>query len=156
MLLHATTPHRAYFGEKDHQQFKVVEKMARDLLFGVEIVGCPTVREADGLAMSSRNAYLSEEEREAAPVLYRSLETAAAMAEGGERDPEKLVRAMRGVCEAQPLVGLEYAAVVDADTLEPLESLDGRAARAIVAARVGATRLIDNIELRSSRDPVGG
>lgn len=149
MLFHATLPHRAYFGEKDYQQHKVVQRMARDLLFGIEIVGCPTVREADGLAMSSRNAYLSGEEREAAPVLFRALNTAAGMAEGGERDAAALARAMRSVLKAQPLVDPEYAVVVDAKTLEPLEALDGRPARAIVAARVGTTRLIDNVGLRS-------
>jgi len=150
MLFNATVPHRVYFGEKDYQQLKVVEGLVRDLLFGAEIVGCPTVREPDGLAMSSRNTYLSEEERSAAPMLFQALRTAAVMAEGGERDPENLVRAVRGVFEAQPLVDLEYAAVVDAETLDPLEALAGRPVRAILAAHVGATRLIDNVELRSS------
>lgn len=147
MLFHAVVPHRAYFGEKDYQQLKIIQKMARELLFGIEIVGCPTVREADGLAMSSRNAYLSGEEREAAAVLYRALEAAAGLARSGERTTAKLVQRMREVCAAEPLVKLQYAAVVEPETLVPLEKLDGRPGRALIAAHVGSTHLIDNLEL---------
>jgi pantoate--beta-alanine ligase len=145
MLVHATVPHRAYFGEKDFQQLKVIEKMARELHMGVEVVGCPTVREADGLAMSSRNASLSSEEREAAAVLHRSMDAGAKLAEGGEREVSAILRRMREVFDGEPDVYLHYVAVVDADTLEPLETLGGRPVRALVAAHVGDVRLIDNI-----------
>jgi len=146
-LLNAATPHRAYFGEKDYQQLKVVEGMVRDLLFGVEIIPCPTVREGDGLAMSSRNARLSTEEREAAASLSRALRAAAALVEGGEREVGKVGAAMRGVLEGNPLVVPRYAVVVDAETLEPLGALGGMPARALVAADVGGTHLIDNAPL---------
>jgi pantoate--beta-alanine ligase len=149
MLLHAVLPHRAYFGEKDYQQLKVVQNMAHDLLFGVEIVGCPTVRENDGLAMSSRNAYLSEEEHKAATTLYQALTAAVELARQGERDASVLESKMQGICDTEPLVELQYAAVVNAETLTPLERLDGRPARVIVAGHVGATHLIDNVELPS-------
>jgi pantoate--beta-alanine ligase len=149
MLLHAVLPHRAYFGEKDYQQLKVVQNMAHDLLFGVEIVGCPTVRENDGLAMSSRNAYLSEEEHKAATTLYQALTAAVELARQGERDASVLESKMQGICDTEPLVELQYAAVVNAETLTPLERLDGRPARVIVAGHVGTTHLIDNVELPS-------
>lgn len=149
MLFHAVLPHRAYFGEKDYQQLKVVQNMARGLLFGIEIVGCPTTRESDGLAMSSRNAYLSEEEHEAATKLYQALNAAAELARKGVRDASVLERKMHDVCDTEPLVELQYAAVVDAETLAPLEYLGERPARAIVAAHVGTTHLIDNVELSS-------
>jgi pantoate--beta-alanine ligase len=149
MLLHAVLPHRAYFGEKDYQQLKVIQNMAHDLLFGVEIVGCPTVRESDGLAMSSRNAYLSEEEHEAATTLYQALTAAVELARQGERDASVLESKMQGICDTEPLVETQYAAVVNAETLTPLERLDGRPARAIVAGHVGVTHLIDNVELPS-------
>jgi pantoate--beta-alanine ligase len=149
MLFHAVLPHRAYFGEKDYQQLKVVQNMARSLLFGIEIVGCPTVRESGGLAMSSRNAYLSEEEREAAIKLYQALNAAAELARKGARDARVLARKMHDICDTEPLVELQYAAVVDAETLTPLERLGERPARAIAAAHVGTTHLIDNVELLS-------
>lgn len=154
MLMAATTPHRAYFGEKDYQQLKIIQKMVRDLLIGVEIVGCPTVREKDGLAMSSRNANLSAEEREAASALPRALFTSMDLVGNGERDTATLVRAMQQTCETQPLVSLQYAAVVDSESLSPIESIEGRAARALIAAHVGGTHLIDNMAL--SRDPLAG
>ena len=148
MLLHAVAPHRAYFGEKDYQQLKVIQRTVRDLLFGVEIVPCPTVREPDGLAMSSRNANLSPEEREAAVALSRALRAAGVLAQSGEREAAKLEGAMREVCEAELLVALQYAAVVDAETLAPLRLLDAeRPARALIAAHVGGTHLIDNAPL---------
>jgi pantoate--beta-alanine ligase len=147
MLFNIVRPQRAYFGEKDYQQLKIIERMARDLHFDVEVVACPTVREADGLAVSSRNANLSPEEREAASALSRALRTGVDLARGGERDATSLIRAMRGVCEAQPLVALQYVAVVDPETLSPLGTLDERPARALIAANVGGTHLIDNMEL---------
>ena len=150
MLFHAALPHRAYFGEKDYQQLKVIQKMARELLLGVEVVGCPTVRDPDGLAMSSRNAYLSPEERKAALTIPRALEACARLAREGERSAGALERAMREVCQEEPLVELQYAAVVDPETLRPLEEIEGGPARAIIAASVGGTHLIDNAEVRGS------
>ena len=147
MLFHAVAPHRAYFGEKDYQQLKIIQKMVRDLLFDVEIVPCPTVREGDGLAMSSRNAYLSARERRAATVLSRALNDALGLAKQGERNADKLAEMIREISEAEPLVSLRYAAVVDAETLSPLKSLGDRPARALVAAEVGGTHLIDNVEM---------
>jgi pantoate--beta-alanine ligase len=124
--------------------------MVRDLLFDIEIVPCQTVREPDGLAMSSRNVNLSSEERQAAPVLAQALEKGVALVTSGERDAARLVRAMRDVCETQPLVTLQYVAVVDAETLLPLKSLGKRPARALIAAHVGNTHLIDNMTLPSA------
>ena len=146
-LFNVVAPDRAYFGEKDYQQLKVIEQMVRDLFFDLQIVPGPTVREPDGLAMSSRNARLSPEEREASATLYRALQKGASLAAGGERSAKALVEAMRRACEAYPAVELQYVAVVDAETLEPLPELDGRPARALIAASVGGTHLIDNVAL---------
>jgi pantoate--beta-alanine ligase len=147
ILFNIVRADRAYFGEKDYQQLRVVEQMARDLHCGVEVVGCETVRDADGLALSSRNVYLSPQEREAALCLPRALQKGAAMAQNGARDTAEIAAAMQQICDAQPLVKTQYIAVVDAQTLAPLSQLDERKARALVAARVGNTRLIDNIAL---------
>ena len=147
MLLNIARPHRAYFGEKDYQQLKVIERLVRNLFFGIEIVPCPTVREPDGLAMSSRNVNLSPEERRAATVLQRALSAAANLKQQGESSVADLVAAMREVYDTEPLVSVQYAAVVNADTLAPLNSLEDGPARAIIAARVGETRLIDNTKL---------
>jgi pantoate--beta-alanine ligase len=147
ILFNIVRPQRAYFGEKDYQQFKIIEGMARDLHFDVEIVPCPTIRERDGLAMSSRNAYLSPEERKAATVLSQALNAAVRLTEQGERDAERLAGRIREVCDAEPLISLRYAAVVDAETLSPLKSLGDRPARALIAAHVGCTHLIDNVEM---------
>ncbi len=146
-LFNVVSPDRAYFGEKDFQQLKVIQQMVDDLFFDVEVVPCPTVREPDGLAMSSRNARLSPEEREASAALYRALEEGASLARGGERNPEAVVRAMRQLCDAYPLIELRYATVVDAETLGPIADLDERPARALIAASVGGTHLIDNLAL---------
>ena len=130
-------PCRAYFGEKDWQQLQVVRRMAADLSFPVEVVACPTVRDADGLALSSRNRYLSPDERRAAPVLHRALEAGRALVAAGTADADEVRRAMAAVVDAEPLAHLDYADV------RP----DGPAAvRLLVAARVGTTRLIDNLE----------
>ena len=146
-LFNVVAPSRAYFGEKDYQQLKVIQGMVRDLFFDVEVVPGPTVREPDGLAMSSRNSRLSPQEREASAALYRALREAATLVEGGERSAKALVEAMRRTCEAYPLVELQYVAVVDAETLEPLSELDGRPARALIAASIGGTHLIDTLAL---------
>ncbi len=145
MLFHAVVPHRAYFGEKDYQQLRIIQRMVHNLLFDVEIVPCPTVREPDGLAMSSRNARLSTEEREAAVTLSRALQAGASLVKGGERDAARLERVMREVCGAEPLIALQYAAVVDTETLSPLDSLGERPARFLISAHVGDMHLIDNI-----------
>lgn len=130
-------PCRAYFGEKDHQQLEVVRRMAADLSFPVEVVACPTVREPDGLALSSRNARLSPAERAAAPVLYRALRAGLDLAAAGGRDPAAIGRRMAGIVEAEPLAELDYA-----------EAVDGAGGlRLFVAARIGTTRLIDNLEV---------
>jgi pantoate--beta-alanine ligase len=131
---------RAYFGEKDFQQLAVVRRMASDLSFPVEIVGCPTVRADDGLALSSRNAYLTEAERAAAPVLYRALQAGAEAALAGD-DPEPV---MAAVLAGEPLVEPDYAVVVDAATLQPADNLAGDL-RLLVAARLPSARLIDNL-----------
>ncbi|GMU63860.1 MAG: pantothenate synthetase [Acidobacteriota bacterium] len=140
-------PDVAVFGEKDAQQLAVVRALVRDLHFGIEIVGAPTVREADGLAMSSRNVYLSEAERRAAPVLARALEAARAALAAGERSAAVLVDAIRAVVATEPLVQLEYAAVVGADDFRPRERAEGDVVVPI-AARLGNTRLLDNLHLR--------
>jgi pantoate--beta-alanine ligase len=140
-------PSTAYFGKKDAQQLAVVRRLATDLCLPVEIVGCPLVRERDGLAMSSRNRNLSPAEREAATVIHRGLQSGADVVLGGERDACKLRRVVANVVTTEPLVRLEYAEVVAADTLAPLEELGGEVLVA-VAARVGDVRLIDNMTIR--------
>lgn len=136
----------AYFGEKDYQQLAVVRRMVADLSMPVEVVGCPTSREADGLAMSSRNVYLSDAQRGAAPVLRRSLLTAQAKVADGEDDLGAVTATVTGPIEAEPEAVLDYAALVDADSLEPATAVGG-AQRFLVAARFGATRLLDNIAI---------
>ena len=139
-------PSTAYFGRKDAQQLAVVRRLAADLCLPVEIVGCPLVREPDGLAMSSRNRNLSPAEREAASVIHRGLVAGAELVAGGERDAGKLRRVVANVLTTEDLVRLEYAEVVAADTLAPVEVLEGEVLVA-VAARVGAVRLIDNLSI---------
>jgi pantoate--beta-alanine ligase len=137
-------PSTAYFGRKDAQQLALVRRLAADLCLPVRVVGCPLVREADGLAMSSRNRNLSPAQREAATVIHRGLQTGAEVVAGGERDAGKLRRVVANVLTTEPLVRLEYAEVVAADTMAPLDVLDGEVLVA-VAARVGDVRLIDNM-----------
>ena len=143
-LFNIVGPCRAYFGEKDYQQLAVVRRMVADLSVPVEVVGCPTVREADGLAMSSRNAYLTAAERAAAPVLHRALRAGAARVEAGERDPAVVRQAMAALVDAEALAELDYAAVVDAATLEVPDPLEGTL-RLLIAARFGKARLLDNL-----------
>ena len=138
-------PCRAYFGEKDFQQLVIVRRMTADLSFPVEVVGCPIVREPDGLARSSRNVYLSPDERAAAPVLHRALEAGAAALAAGRRDPEAISALMAGIIGAEPLAELDYAEAVDAATLaRPEGDLTGEV-RLLVAARFGRPRLLDNL-----------
>jgi pantoate--beta-alanine ligase len=143
----------AYFGRKDFQQLAVVRRMADDLRMPVTIVGCPIVREPDGLAMSSRNVHLSSDDRVAARSLSRGLAAGAAAALAGERDAERVRAAVAAVVDAQAGAELDYAAVVDADTLRPIERLAGTVLVA-VAARVGAPRLIDNCTVTVRDDGV--
>jgi pantoate--beta-alanine ligase len=137
-------PCAAYFGEKDFQQLAVIRRMASDLSMPIEVVGCPTRREPDGLAMSSRNVYLSADEREAAPVLYRALQAGAALVLSGERDPAAVRELMAGVIEAEPLARLDYAEVVDAASFTVPDPLAG-SLRLLAAVRFGRARLIDNV-----------
>jgi pantoate--beta-alanine ligase len=145
-LFHAVGPCRAYFGEKDAQQLAVIQRMVRDLSFPVEVVPCPTVREPDGLAMSSRNRRLTPEQREAATCLFLALAEAAELARAGERDAAKLVAVMAREIGATPQARIDYVAVVDEETFEEVREIRGPA-RALVAARFGEVRLIDNLLL---------
>lgn len=145
-LFNAVLPQKAYFGQKDAQQAAVIRQMTRDLNFPIGIVVCPTVREPDGLAMSSRNAYLNPEERRAATVLYRALSAAKAAHEKGEREAEALRRIMRETIEAEPLARLQYVSCADYDTLQELERVTGKTLLSM-AVFVGKTRLIDNFIL---------
>lgn len=137
---------RAYFGLKDAQQVQVIRKMAADLDFDIEIVACPTQREDDGLAMSSRNMYLAAEERKAATALYRSLRLAEELVADGERDPGAIITAMQELIAAEPLVRPEYVEAVDWSSLKPVGRMEGEVLIAL-AARVGRARLIDNVLL---------
>ncbi len=143
-LFNLVGPCRAYFGEKDWQQLAVVRRMVDDLSFDVEVIGCETVREADGLALSSRNAYLGRAERSAAPVLHRALVVGAQTIAAGERDPDRVVTMMSEMIDAEPLASLDYVAVVDAASLSAVTPLTGEV-RLLGAARFGKARLIDNV-----------
>ena len=143
-LLNVAGPCRAYFGEKDYQQLVVVRRMTADLSFPVEVVGCPIVREADGLARSSRNVYLTPEERAAAPVLHRALQEGRAAIDAGERDAGAVAHRLRAVIATEPLAQVDYAEAVDPATLRPPERLRGEV-RLLVAARFGRPRLLDNL-----------
>ena len=140
-LFEAARPHRAYFGQKDAQQAALVTRLARDLDTGVEVVVCPTIREADGLALSSRNAYLRGDQRRAALCLVRALRAASAAYAAGERDPAALRAEMHEVLDAEPLARVDYAEVVDELTFLAQGGL------AVLAVRIGSTRLIDNARL---------
>jgi pantoate--beta-alanine ligase len=151
-LLIAARADRAYFGEKDAQQCAVVRRLAEDLDTGTEIVVCPTIRDADGLALSSRNVHLSAAERAQALALPEGLAAAARRYAGGERGGAALAAAVTAVAAASPDLVLEYVAVVDEVSFEPLERVTGRA-RILVAARIGATRLIDTLCLGAADPP---
>ena len=145
-LLHLVGPSRAYFGQKDAQQLAVVRRMVEDLAFPNEIVACPTVREPDGLAVSSRNAYLSAAERERATALYRALSAGRAAFQAGQRDPAAVEAAARDLLEDAPGVEPDYVALVEEATFEPAKQAEPGQVLA-TAARVGRTRLIDNVIL---------
>ena len=150
-LLHLTGPDVAYFGQKDAQQLLLIRRMVADLDFPVEVVAVPTVRDPDGLALSSRNGYLTEDDREAALALSRALRTGVAAAGNG---PDAVRRAARDVLDDQPRLGLDYLALVDPATLVEVEPEYTDKALLAVAARVGTTRLIDNMPVDLARRPV--
>lgn len=142
-LFHIVQPDRAYFGQKDAQQLAVIRRMVRDLNMPLTIVGCPIIREEDGLAKSSRNTYLSAEERKAALCLSRGLNKGKAAVEAGETDAEKVKAIITAEIEAEPLSRIDYVEIVDWNNLEPVSSTEG-STLAAVAVYIGKTRLIDN------------
>jgi pantoate--beta-alanine ligase len=145
-LFNIVQPNSAFFGQKDAAQLAVIWRMTRELRFPVEIVACPIVREADGLAMSSRNVYLSGEERGRANVLYRALRASQALYHSGERDAARLIDVAAQVMRSEPAITVDYVELLHPDTLEPLTRVD-RVGLLAVAAKLGSTRLIDNILL---------
>ncbi len=145
-LFNIVTPNKAYFGQKDAQQVAVIKQMVKDLHMNLEIITCPIIREADGLAMSSRNVYLNSEERKAALVLSQSLFDAQKLVESGERSKEKLYKSIHDHISSESLANIEYIEIVDADTLENINKIEKRMLVAL-AVRFGNTRLIDNIIL---------
>lgn len=142
-LFHIVVPDRAYFGQKDAQQLAVIRRMVRDLDVGVTIIGCPIIREADGLAKSSRNTYLNEKERQAALVLSRSLQAGKALMEAGETNAQAVRQAITDEINKEPMARIDYVDVVDFDTITPVETIQGTVLTAI-AVYIGKTRLIDN------------
>lgn len=142
-LFHIVTPDRAYFGQKDAQQLAVIRRMARDLNMDIEIVGCPIIREADGLAKSSRNTYLNAEERKAALVLSKAIFHGEARMRQGERNAAIILGEMKKMIEAEPLARIDYVEMADADSIETIEKAKGRVLVAM-AVYIGTTRLIDN------------
>ena len=148
-LFNIAGPCRAYFGEKDAQQLVVIKRLAHSLNFPVEVIGCPTVRESDGLAMSSRNVYLEPDQRKAATVLKRALDEGARLIADGERSGAKVQGVMRATIEAEPLAELDYAVCVDPVNLAEAAEVHGPVLLA-VAARIGKARLIDNVTVKES------
>lgn len=142
-LFNIVTPDKAYFGQKDAQQLAIIKRMVKDLNMPLTIVGCPIVREADGLAKSSRNTYLSPDERKAALVLSRSIFLGKEMVEKGERDSKKVIAAMTAEIEKEPLAKIDYVKMVDLETMQQVEKIEGGILTAI-AVYIGKTRLIDN------------
>lgn len=147
-LFNIVLPDKAYFGEKDAQQLAIIRRMVRDLSYGIEIVGCPIVREPDGLAKSSRNIHLKADERKAAAVLYRSLKIAEEMASDGEKSSKAVTDAVRAEIEKEPLAEVEYVSAVDSLSMEPVEMV-GKGTLIAIAVRIGQTRLIDNCVLNT-------
>jgi pantoate--beta-alanine ligase len=145
-LFNAVQPDKAYFGQKDAQQVAVIRQMVRDLNFPIQIVVCPIVREPDGLAMSSRNVYLSPEQRKGATVLFRALSVAKEAYENGERNADQLRQVMKDVLASEPLAEMQYVSCADYNTLEELATVEGKALLSM-AVYFGKTRLIDNFVL---------
>ncbi|MCD8143744.1 MAG: pantoate--beta-alanine ligase [Oscillospiraceae bacterium] len=142
-LFNIVTPDKAFFGQKDAQQLAIIRRMVRDLSYGIEIVGCPIVREADGLAKSSRNTYLSAEERQAALILSQSIFLGEKLVAEGEKDARRVVAAMTEKIQSEPLARIDYVSAVDGVTMEPVEQISGTVLVAM-AVYIGKTRLIDN------------
>lgn len=143
-LFNIVVPDKAYFGQKDAQQLAVIRHMVSDLNFGIEIVGCPIIREEDGLAKSSRNTYLNAEERQAALILSKSLKEGKALLDAGEKDAVKIRQVIMDKLASEPMAKVDYVEVVDWNTLEPVTVIDGQVLVAI-AVYIGKTRLIDNV-----------
>jgi len=153
-LFNIVRPTRAYFGQKDFQQSVVIGRIVKDLDMGLEFVVCPVIRESDGLAMSTRNAYLTQEERKAARVLYRSLLEASEAVRSGIIDPTRIRNCMVGILASEPLVTeIQYSSVYDPRTLEEVERIRGEVLLAI-AVKIGGTRLIDNMLVSSGEIPL--
>ena len=142
-LFHIVTPDRAYFGQKDAQQLAIIRRMVRDLNMDIEIVGCPIVREEDGLAKSSRNTYLNEEERKAALILSQSIFLGQKMVQEGETDAAKIKAAMVEKIQSEPLARIDYVEIVDGLSMQPVDTVQSPTLAAI-AVYIGKTRLIDN------------
>jgi pantoate--beta-alanine ligase len=142
-LFNIVKPDRAYFGQKDAQQLAIIKRMVRDLNFDVQIVGCPIIREADGLAKSSRNTYLGSEERKAALILSKAVKLGEDMAKSGENDAEKIVSKMKELINTEPMARIDYVEAVDAISIKPVKKMDG-AVLVAMAVYIGKTRLIDN------------
>ena len=142
-LFNIAAPDRAYFGQKDAQQLAVIRRMVRDLNMNLEIVGCPIIREANGLAKSSRNTYLSSEERQAALVLSKAIFEGERMVKSGEKDGDKVIKEMKAIIEAEPLARIDYVEMVEWDTIEITRDLS-KPVLVAIAVYIGKTRLIDN------------
>ena len=142
-LFNIVSPHKAYFGQKDAQQLAVIKRMVRDLNIDVEIVGCPIVREEDGLSKSSRNTYLSTEERQAATILNKSLVKAKELIALGERNADKVIKTIEEIIALEPLAKIDYIQIVDSLSIEPVEVLE-KSVLVAIAVFIGKTRLIDN------------
>jgi pantoate--beta-alanine ligase len=149
-LLHLVQPHRAYFGEKDYQQLQVIRRMVHDLRMPVEVVGCPTIREPDGLAMSSRNVYLAPAERQAAVALSQALSQAERLVKDGVWNGSRLQAEVQSMLDKEPLIRTDYVAVVHPHTLQPVVTLAAEGAIVCVAVWIGHTRLIDNIHVSAA------
>jgi len=150
-LFNIVRPHRSYFGLKDYQQYRVILRMVQDLNMNIDVIGLPTVREEDGLAMSSRNAYLYDDERSGALSLSRSLDAAREMVREGTRDPRAIEEKVTGIIGSESVTRIDYVSVVNADDLSPLSTIEGRALLAL-AVFVGDARLIDNTVLEFNGD----
>jgi pantoate--beta-alanine ligase len=147
ILLNVVRPHFAFFGQKDAQQTVVIKRMVKDLKTDVEIVVSPTVREEDGLALSSRNSYLSPVERKAAPIIFKALQRVKALVDAGTTTTAELQTAVSEMIATEPLIKIDYVGIVDSETLESVEAIDKRTVIVAIAAFIGKTRLIDNIFL---------
>jgi len=148
-LFNIISPDRAYFGEKDYQQVLVVKKLVNELNLDTQIIVLPIVRENDGLAISSRNSYFNEKEREAATILYKSLKKAKEWTIGGEKDPARIIRKMKELIEKEPLAEIDYIAIVGPNSMEKVQSIEGEVL-IILAVKIGKVRLIDNMRVKRS------